>query len=97
MDLRQKVADAAVAELRVQLDTDGVDQCGTWVQADGMFRMVGVAEAIIRVALDRSNADLVEEVARGIGGSEWQSYLLQAGDAITGARGALLEQLDPLP
>jgi len=31
MDLRQKVADAAVAELRVQLHTDDVEQLGTFM------------------------------------------------------------------
>lgn len=97
MDLRQIVTDAAVAELRLQLDADGVGHSGTWVQADGMFRLVGVAEAIIRVALDSSNTQLVEEVAKSIGGPEWQSYLFRAEDAINGTKGALLAQLDPLP
>lgn len=97
MDLRQKVADAAVAELRVQLHADDIEQLGTSVQAAGMFRIIGVAEAIIRAALDASNRPLVEEVARSIGGHEWQSYLSQAEDAIIGARGGLLAQLDPLP
>jgi len=97
MDFRQKVVDAAVAELRMQLDGDSVSQKGTWVNIDGMFRMARVSEAVIRAALDCSNKSLVEEVARSLGGCEWQSNLLRAEDAINGAKGALLAQMDPLP
>lgn len=99
MDIRQIITDATVAELRVQLDGDDVHQSGTWVEVRGEFRMVGVAEAVIRATLDPRNTELLEEVAKSISPSshEWRSYLLVASDAISGMRGALLSSLDPLP
>lgn len=98
MEYRQKVVDAAVAELRYQLGEDAVDQHGTRVQIEGSFKMARVVEAIIRTALD-DNAAIVEEIARNIApdSNDWEIYVDTATDALTAACSAILAQLDPLP
>lgn len=98
MEYRQKVVDAAVAELRYQLGDDAVDQYGTRVQIEGSFKMARVIEAIIRAALD-NNAAVVEEIARNIApdSNDWETHADTATDALVAARSAILTQLDPLP
>lgn len=98
MDYRQKVVDAAVAELRHQLGERSVEQTGTKVEIDGYFKMARVAEAIVRAALAQDDA-IIEEVARNIAptAAEWQDHTSAAIDALTAARAAILSRLDPLP
>lgn len=98
MDYRQKVVDAAVAELRHQLGVGSVSQSGTSLEVDGYFKMARVAEAVIRAALAHDDA-IVEEIARNIAptAADWQSNTHTAIDALTAARAAILSRLDPLP
>lgn len=98
MEYRQKVVDAAVAELRYQLGEEAVDQHGTRVQIEGSFKMARVVEAVIRAALDDDGA-IVEEVARNIApdAKDWVAYADTATDALAAACSAILAQLDPLP
>lgn len=98
MDYRQRVADAAVVELRHQLGAESVDQDGTHVQVDGGFKMARLAEAIIRVSVDDLDP-IIDEVAKTISPrpDEWESYRDTAVDAIAAVRGAILAMLDPLP
>src|SRR3546814_2559830 len=71
---RQHLVDAAVAELRYQLDPDSVAQHGTHVQVDGSFKMARVIEAVMRVAFTENDA-IIDEVAKAItpAGEEWRS------------------------
>jgi hypothetical protein len=98
MDYRQRLVDAAVADLRYQLDPESVAQSGTHVQIEGSFKMARMIEAIMRVAIDPSEA-MIEEVARSIApnSEEWPDYRDMAIDAIAAVRGSILSQLDPLP
>ncbi|MGN6096617.1 MAG: hypothetical protein ACTHP8_10315 [Bosea sp. (in: a-proteobacteria)] len=95
---RQHLVDAAVAELRYQLDPDSVAQHGTHVQVDGSFKMARVIEAVMRVAFTENDA-IIDEVAKAItpAGEEWSDWREAATDAIAGVRGSILAQLDPLP
>src|SRR3546814_20107676 len=62
---RQHLVDAAVAELRYQLDPDSVAQHGTHVQVDGSFKMARVIEAVMRVVFTDNDA-IIEEDAKAI-------------------------------
>jgi hypothetical protein len=95
-DFRQKVTDAALDELRRQLGDESVSSHGTSVEIDGSFRMVRVIDAIIRAAVS-DHAAIVEEVARTLGGEDWEDRTDDAADAISAVRGRILEMLDPLP
>ena len=98
MDYRQRLVDAAVAELRYQLDETAVAQHGTHVQVEGSFKMARVIEAVMRVAFTDNDA-IIDEVAKSIalGGEEWSDCRETASDAIVAVRGSILSQLDPLP
>jgi hypothetical protein len=98
MDYRQRLVDAAVAELRNQLGVEAVDQNGTHVQIEGSFKMARVIEAVMRIAFDQNDA-IVEEVAKSIApaGDDWTASRETAVDALAGVRGSILSQLDPLP
>src|SRR3546814_4726278 len=82
---RQHLVDAAVAELRYQLDPDSVAQHGTHVQVDGSFKMARVIEAVMRVAFTENDA-IIDEVAKAItpAGEEWSDWREAATDAIAG-------------
>lgn len=98
MDYRQRLVDAAVAELRYQLDENAVAQLGTHVQIEGSFKMARVIEAVMRVAFTENDA-IIDEVAKAIAPDreEWSDCREMATDAIAGVRGSILSQLDPLP
>ncbi|RYM09227.1 hypothetical protein [Sphingobium cupriresistens] len=98
MGYRQRIADAAVADVRYQLDPQYVGQEGTSVQIEGSFRISRVAEAIIKAALIPEEL-IIEEVAKAItpSGHAWEGYREPAVDAIAAVRGAILTLLDPLP
>ncbi|KQN09956.1 hypothetical protein ASE85_03230 [Sphingobium sp. Leaf26] len=98
-DLRQFVTDAAVKELRTQLGDESADNHGTSVQVEGSFRMVRVADAIIRAAVD-THDPIIQEVARTLAGGlgeDWEDYRGEAADVIGAVRGRILAMLDPLP
>lgn len=96
---RQKIIDAVIAELRHQPDCDVIDATGSLAEVRGVLRIARLAEAVIQAALDATNEQLIEEIARNLGpiGADWKARALEAGDAITGARGHLLTVMDPLP
>src|SRR3546814_5177511 len=94
---RQHLVDAAVAELRYQLDPDSVAQHGTHVQVDGSFKMARVIEAVMRVAFTENDA-IIDEVAKAItpAGEEWSDWREAATDAIAGVRGRSEEHTSEL-
>jgi hypothetical protein len=98
MEYRERLVDAAVAELRYQLDEHAVAQHGTLVQVDGSLKMARVIEAVMRVAFTDNDA-IIDEVAKAIAPDreEWSDSREIAIDAITGVCGSILFQLDPLP
>lgn len=98
MDYWQRVADAAVADIDYQMEGIGVQQHGASVQIDGSFKILRVAEAIVKAAIVPEEG-IVEEVAKAITprGEEWASYKDVATDALAAVRGAILTMLDPLP
>src|SRR3546814_20960634 len=95
---RQHLVDAAVAELRYQLDPDSVAPHGTHMQVDGSFKMARVIEAVKRVAFTENDA-IIDEVAKAItpAGEEWSDWREGATEAIAGVRRLLLDQLNRLP
>jgi len=99
MPYRQKIVDAAVAELRHQNDVEYLDQMGSIIEIRGLVRMSRVIEAILDAALDTSNELLINEIAGNLatGDTDWRTAKLAAEDAITAARGILREIMDPLP
>ena len=98
MDLRQKIIDAAVRELRNQLSDNAVGQSGTYIQVEGTFRAARVVEAIICSAIVDA-PEIVEEVSKAIAPQvdEWEGYTEKTVDALAAMRGSLLRLLDPLP
>ena len=98
MDFRQRVVDAAIAELQHQVGPQYMETYGSTVRVDDSFKLARLAEAIIKAAL-AADDDILEEVARNIApdAHNWQGHREQATDAMLGALGAILAKLDPLP
>lgn len=94
---RKMVVDAAVRELRHQIDERSVEQSGSFIQVDSGFKMGRLAEAIINAALDPQNDILVEDVARNLApdADDWEDFKAQAMDAILAMSASVRHQLDP--
>ena len=99
MKYREKLADAAIEDIKRQHGPEFVERHGTSVQIEQPIRLVRIIEAVMRVAFDDEalQAAVAHELAAAMPEAATEEAQNLAIDVLTEVRGWILGQLDPLP